>query len=679
MPTPLPHPATNKALSRNSSTSSTDSYRRMLQNEPSLLKHPHELLDTRMGHLMEKFSIEKEDLHTLHFNLKERLHSFFSQKSESTKVRLKLFGICSSTATAGSIAKPLFRSRTEAPTLLAPELDRDEFIINNGRPLLTQVITTKPGGVWSDKLVLPWQTIETHLRVHQMQQKANSAHNSSSQSPDTGITRLRIEAELIRDESNDSFPRGPEPMASDPSKKDIQLRKLSVGKSSLVMELDVIPALAESVHVISDIDDTIKHTNVLGGLKAVFKNVFLAGFDQVSIPGMAEWYQSLQELGCWMHYISNSPMELWYCIEGFLAANGFPRGSISLKEYARGATSILSGMWESAGARKRARVESIINRFPNSKFICVGDSGEQDLEMYVSLAQAHPGRIMSIYIRDVTTPVILGKDISIDQLSTADRPLSDWEDLMMRPPTQIKANILSPSRSSSPSRQSFAMPVNLPENNPLRSKSVDVLSNSNNIVAGPSKKRNSHRPIAPPKPLHLSSKPAGSRAVADISKRMSHVEQSLNQTHAHLCDPSIKSSRSASIDITPSSSRESHIGFDKEYASSMAPTCTTKSSYQPTPSSADDIKTQSLLDGFRNRIKEAELDLNQLQFIPPTQQTNLADSHHHHRQPSYDRSGDQDRQKFQVSFPNTKLKLFRSGFDECVAESIRDVKKVLNK
>ncbi|WAQ92516.1 hypothetical protein PtA15_16A425 [Puccinia triticina] len=651
MPTPLPHPATNKALSRNSSTSSTDSYRRMLQNEPSLLKHPHELLDTRMGHLMEKFSIEKEDLHTLHFNLKERLHSFFSQKSESTKVRLKLFGICSSTATAGSIAKSLFRSRTEAPTLLTPELDRDEFIINNGRPLLTQVITTKPGGVWSDKLVLPWQTIETHLRVHQMQQKANSAHNSSSQSPDTGITRLRIEAELIRDESNDSFPRGPEPMASDPSKKDIQLRKLSVGKSSLVMELDVIPALAESVHVISDIDDTIKHTNVLGGLKAVFKNVFLAGFDQVSIPGMAEWYQSLQELGCWMHYISNSPMELWYCIEGFLAANGFPRGSISLKEYARGATSILSGMWESAGARKRARVESIINRFPNSKFICVGDSGEQDLEMYVSLAQAYPGRIMSIYIRDVTTPVILGKDISIDQLSTADRPLSDWEDLMMRPPTQIKANILSPSRSSSPSRQSFAMPVNLPENNPLRSKSVDVLSNSNNIVAGPSKKRNSHRPIAPPKPLHLSSKPAGSRAVADISKRMSHVEQSLNQTHAHLCDPSIKSSRSASIDITPSSSRESHIGFDKEYASSMAPICTTKSSYQPTPSSADDIKTQSLLDGFRNRIKK----------------------------PSYDRSGDQDRQKFQVSFPNTKLKLFRSGFDECVAESIRDVKKVLNK
>jgi phosphatidate phosphatase APP1 len=75
-----------------------------------------------------------------------------------------------------------------------------------------------------------------------------------------------------------------------------------------------------------DIDDTIKHTNVLGGLKSVFKNVFLAGLDQVAIEGMAKWYQDLQALGCWMHYISNSPLELWYCIEGFLAANGFPRG-----------------------------------------------------------------------------------------------------------------------------------------------------------------------------------------------------------------------------------------------------------------------------------------------------------------------------------------------------------------
>ncbi|KAA1137368.1 hypothetical protein PGTUg99_019203 [Puccinia graminis f. sp. tritici] len=705
-PTPIktnmPNPLLISSLSRSSSTSSTSSYRRLFHPDVNL-KHPNDLLDNGVGRMMEKFNIEKEDLLTLHFNLKERLHSFFSQKSESTKVRLKLFGICSSMTTTGSISKNLFRSRIESPTLLTPELEQDEFIINNGRPLLTQVITTKPGGVWSDKLVLPWQTIETHLRVYQMQQKANSANlsqSSSSQSPETGITRLRIEAELIKDEASDSCPKAPE-LAPDPaSNKDQQLRKLSVGKSSLVMELDVIPALAETVHVISDIDDTIKHTNVLGGLKSVFKNVFLAGLDQVAIEGMAKWYQDLQELGCWMHYISNSPLELWYCIEGFLAANGFPRGSISLKEYARGATSILSGMLESAGSRKRAsplpipsdnlsnpltqRVESIIKQFPNSKFICVGDSGEQDLEMYVSLAQAYPGRIISIYIRDVTTPAILGKDISIDQLSASDQASSDWED-QIRPRNQTRANVFAASRSSSPSRYSFTMA----ESNSQRSKSFDLLSHT---VPVPVNKRFSHRPVAPPKPQHLSSKPGSApKPVVDANKRLSKVQLSANSSTDHLFDSSTNSPRSASFNTT-ASSLDNQYRFEKDGASpSMSSTFNTnRTSYQPstitttnTNTLAEDIKVQSLLDGFRTRVHKAESELNQLQLINPTSQQNHHQTDPLYHQPqslSHEPSRDQlaQQQKMQVCFTNTKLKLFRTGFDDCVAESVADVKKLLN-
>jgi hypothetical protein len=37
-------------------------------------------------------------------------------------------------------------------------------------------------------------------------------------------------------------------------------------------------------------------------------------------------------------------------------------------------------------------------------FILVGDSGEQDLELYVCMAQQYPSAIKAIYIRDVTTP-----------------------------------------------------------------------------------------------------------------------------------------------------------------------------------------------------------------------------------------------------------------------------------
>lgn len=103
---------------------------------------------------------------------------------------------------------------------------------------------------------------------------------------------------------------------------------------------------------------------------------------------------------------------------------GFPQGSVTLKEYG-GASSAIAKLWEEPGNRKRAGVESIIMEFSDSRyapllspfldtpfiftvscsFILIGDSGEQDLNLYVALAQVYPERILAIYIRDVTTPL----------------------------------------------------------------------------------------------------------------------------------------------------------------------------------------------------------------------------------------------------------------------------------
>ncbi|KAI8457497.1 hypothetical protein BY996DRAFT_8425966 [Phakopsora pachyrhizi] len=77
-----------------------------------------------------------------------------------------------------------------------------------------------------------------------------------------------------------------------------------------------------------------------------------------------------------------------------------------------GYLALLLGMLELAGNWKKARVEQIMLQFPESKFICVGDSGEQDLEMYVSLARAYPGRILGIYICDVTTQSVVSTSLT---------------------------------------------------------------------------------------------------------------------------------------------------------------------------------------------------------------------------------------------------------------------------
>ena len=58
---------------------------------------------------------------------------------------------------------------------------------------------------------------------------------------------------------------------------------------------------------------------------------------------------------------------------------------------------------EPAGERKRPSIVEVLDAFPESSFILFGDSGEQDLEVYVALACERPHQVRGIYIRDVTS------------------------------------------------------------------------------------------------------------------------------------------------------------------------------------------------------------------------------------------------------------------------------------
>lgn len=58
---------------------------------------------------------------------------------------------------------------------------------------------------------------------------------------------------------------------------------------------------------------------------------------------------------------------------------------------------------EPAGERKRPSIVEVLDAFPESSFILFGDSGEQDLEVYVTLARERPHQVRGIYIRDVTS------------------------------------------------------------------------------------------------------------------------------------------------------------------------------------------------------------------------------------------------------------------------------------
>ena len=51
---------------------------------------------------------------------------------------------------------------------------------------------------------------------------------------------------------------------------------------------------------------------------------------------------------------------------------------------------------------KPAAIEKILDRYPDREFVLVGDSGEQDPEVYAYLLRNRPDQILKIYIRNVT-------------------------------------------------------------------------------------------------------------------------------------------------------------------------------------------------------------------------------------------------------------------------------------
>ena len=160
----------------------------------------------------------------------------------------------------------------------------------------------------------------------------------------------------------------------------------------------------KGVSLISDIDDTIKHSGIIGGAREIFRNAFIRELDDLTVEGVREWYNTMHDMGTQLHYVSNSPWQIYPVLTRFFKLAHLPPGSFHLKQY----SGMLQGIFEPVAERKKSSLEKIIGDFPDRKFILVGDSGEADLEVYTEVALDHPGRVLGVFIRDVTTPVKSG-------------------------------------------------------------------------------------------------------------------------------------------------------------------------------------------------------------------------------------------------------------------------------
>ncbi len=151
------------------------------------------------------------------------------------------------------------------------------------------------------------------------------------------------------------------------------------------------------ISVISDIDDTIKQSNVLDK-KNLFRNTFMKDFQ--AVKGMPEVYQSWKKQGACFHYVSGSPWQLYLPLSQFIKEL-FPEGSLHLKYFRIKDSSSLQFIFGDQVTHKKSSIEQIFQDFPQRKFILVGDSGEQDAEIYRDIAQKYPEQVLAIGIRDL--------------------------------------------------------------------------------------------------------------------------------------------------------------------------------------------------------------------------------------------------------------------------------------
>jgi phosphatidate phosphatase APP1 len=170
--------------------------------------------------------------------------------------------------------------------------------------------------------------------------------------------------------------------------------------------------------VISDLDDTVVRSSATNMLKMAWIMVRNNAHTRLPFEGVAAFYRALQlgpesKSSNPVFYVSSSPWNIYDMLVDFLNVHGVPPGPLFLKDWSLG---VLGKHRD----YKIGVIRRLLRTYENLPFVLIGDSGEEDPEIYLQAVQEHQGRIKAIYIRDVT-PV--ERDVEIRAMADVARQL----------------------------------------------------------------------------------------------------------------------------------------------------------------------------------------------------------------------------------------------------------------
>jgi phosphatidate phosphatase APP1 len=162
-----------------------------------------------------------------------------------------------------------------------------------------------------------------------------------------------------------------------------------------------VPDPDADVIVVSDIDDTIIDSGIAHGLVATVTTALLRDAStRVPLEGAAELYRAMARDADGPErpfvYLSTSPWNLVRFLQRFLEQHRFPAGPLLLTDWGPGASGLLR---VGTQQHKLTALRQLAELLPRPRFVLVGDSGQQDADIYRTFALEQPGRVAAIYIR----------------------------------------------------------------------------------------------------------------------------------------------------------------------------------------------------------------------------------------------------------------------------------------
>jgi phosphatidate phosphatase APP1 len=178
----------------------------------------------------------------------------------------------------------------------------------------------------------------------------------------------------------------------------------------------LIPPATARFGVISDIDDTILQTQATNLVRSAWVTLLQNAATRQPFPGVAALYRALQRgvTGADhnpIFYVSSSPWNLYDFLIEFMQVRGIPAGPIFLRDY--GIDMLTQAL---SHDHKLDAMRRVLDAYPHLPFVLMGDSGQKDPELYTRLAEQYPGRVLAIYIRDVSGEK---RDAAVDAMATA--------------------------------------------------------------------------------------------------------------------------------------------------------------------------------------------------------------------------------------------------------------------